>query len=401
MERQFREMVKLGLLLAMLIALTSDISRKSLSYAARLSSSGVIGAKELGVGALWDYHSHSSQFADPSSPVSDAASMFDIHRVAIVHRHGDRSQIKPSLGPVLEDSSSLREFWNSRLPDPATESLLDSVANIELHHAEAGTGLKTPKQGTPRDRILIGHDVGSHPFGMLTNRGVNQLVNVGSLLRQRYQLLLQNNGTSLYVRTTNYCRTQLSVRSLLLGLLDKHNTNTVPSDEDRITVFTRPRAKETLVHPVDGACHMWEHRSLTVAEEHTLPTTLTWYDGFKGNMEQILAGKAVFDSKAVFQFPTQTHSCSHVAENQNNNSNQSCVASSPSSAPPLTLEWPDVKEVITCHFEHNSGLLPEQITADTVTKSTEIASHVWREKYSVGFILLHLFSLVIMSLFTG
>lgn len=76
-----------------------------------------------------------------------------------------------------------------------------------------------------KDILFSGWDYKNIPYGQLTNLGSNQLIEVGRELRKRYIGIILPDDQSdissvLYCRSTNFCRTVQSLRSLLSGLIN-------------------------------------------------------------------------------------------------------------------------------------------------------------------------------------
>jgi hypothetical protein len=385
--------------LFMVVLVHLALQLRSSVYASRLASSSVIRLDNV-VGKsvpMWSYGSHSfDALVAPtvSHPVAshvgiDNASsedMFDIQRVVVVHRHGDRSQIKKSLGQLVPDSAQLRNFWKSRLPNSDWEAALDSVANIEMHHSESDGPVAGNNQSVT-ERIYAGQDIGKFPFGMLTGRGARQLASVGRMLSQRYGKLLlkeanssQIDSSTLYVRSSNYCRTQLSVRSLLLGLFgradEESSSPNLSHSDSAVTIVTRPRSRETMFPAEDHTCSALRTHTARVVKATTLMSAISEYESVKGTMEQLLATTSKFQvSQTVF--PVDNLGCELEV---NTSATQTCTAEVSEDR----FGWPDIKEVLTCHHVHESGFLPVSVDDAYVSKCTEIASHVWFEKYSVS-----------------
>lgn len=136
-------------------------------------------------------------------------------QVQVIHRHGDRSPITP-----MKDEA----FWSSTLvPRQVLEKIEQDIQRNQVHtHVAAGRG----------------------PFGKLTALGLLQMVQVGSILRERYvapeESNNNSNSSSLYlwnkerplqpsdirVFSTDFPRTIQSVQGLLSGLFPDGMTAT-------------------------------------------------------------------------------------------------------------------------------------------------------------------------------
>ena len=177
---------------------------------------------------------------------------------------------------------------------------------------------------------------------MLTEIGSKQLQDIGFILRERYDPLLKqsssNYSDSIYTRSTNMCRTILSLRSLLAGLLpDDHN---LQHPEKVPKIVKRYRTLETLYPQADGACAALSERRKVLFGTDFLANSISDYYIFENKI------------KAIFGYEEK-------------------------------VNWLEVKEVLTCHLVH--GLeLPKGISEDDIDKATEITGYMWGALYNVS-----------------
>jgi hypothetical protein len=354
------------------------LASASPTSAARIRASfATLQASTIGNKPIWNWNEHA--FQPERAPVDPSLNDFDIQRVMIIHRHGDRSQIKSNLGFVLPDSNRLREFWTSRMPSSGAEEILASVANVEMHLVPDGVPEITAVKSA-HTRVYAGQDYHKYPFGMLTQRGVDQLMNIGRMVYQRYGNLLKVGGSfnasAVYARSSNYCRTQLSVRSLLLGLMEHPLRDN--NLDGQVTIVTRPRERETMFP--DEKCAAIIQHTARVCKIGTLPSKVPNYMTFTRKMEQLLRTKSSFGPEVMFE--NHKLACDITSEGGE------CIPSLNDTGATVKdmMTWPDIKEVVTCHWVHRSGFLPASIDESFVTKCSEIASQAWFEKYSVRII---------------
>ena len=104
---------------------------------------------------------------------------------AIVHRHGHRT---PSAN--LFRSQAEVDFWSGYLPHS------DEVRVV----TDRFTITSDPDNGMPRD-------LESCPFGLLTRKGLEHMMSVGTAVAQRFPAIAQ--ASAVHVTSTNYNRTQV------------------------------------------------------------------------------------------------------------------------------------------------------------------------------------------------
>ena len=178
-------------------------------------------------------------------PIPDHLSLTN---VVIIHRHGDRSQISREIGPNFPESSDVKDIWNSKLPVHTTMLSMAAAAHLppDLLHDDV------------KSAVYSGWDVKNIPYGQLTELGASQLTDIGKELRRRYVgTLLPDTSldasTLLYCRSTHFCRTIQSLRSLLSGLLDVDGTQ-YPHGSSHLLpiILSRAKSEETMFPGADG-----------------------------------------------------------------------------------------------------------------------------------------------------
>jgi len=279
-----------------------------------------------------------------------------LKKVILFTRHGDRSQISRTCGEKYKENDQLTEFWKSKLPSHETTLKLHNAAriiNLELEPSDIDGESVSDfiKSSTALNHdvpnVYIGWDSINTPYGMLTELGSQQLQHLGISMRARYfDLLMQHNGTndddddhslssSIYCRSTNMCRTILSLRSFLTGFLQS-DTTTKP------LIVRRHKLTETLYPQADGPCHKISQRREHLFSDNFIET-------------KILSDYEVFEKKIKRVLGFENH----------------------------PVNWLVVKEVLTCHTVHGIKL-PEEITDEDIDKATIIAATMWGRLYNVS-----------------
>lgn len=120
----------------------------------------------------------------------------------VFHRHGHRAPAHnvQAAGQATADEVAL---WSQLLPSQARFAELNQQFPVSNHAAN------------PQPR-----DLASHPFGILTNKGLHHLESVGQATARRFRSTpaLKAPGAHLEVYATNYQRTQASGQAFLYGL---------------------------------------------------------------------------------------------------------------------------------------------------------------------------------------
>jgi len=117
-----------------------------------------------------------------------------------------------------------------------------------------------------KKELFSGFDSLSYPYAQLTQVGSEQLTQVGAQLRKRYidsglllspETKLDSAASSVYLRSTNICRTLQSLRSLLVGFFGTDEK--IPHDKLPV-INTVPKRKEVLFPQGDGPCKPFSDR---------------------------------------------------------------------------------------------------------------------------------------------
>lgn len=257
-------------------------------------------------------------------------------KVAAVTRHGDRTPIAKQVGSLHKESEDISSLWRSILPTEETHEKLKSC--VAFGGCDQG--------------LYVGSDYNEHPHGMLTERGVQQLYEIGKSFRQRYcgsllstqkQQILRH----LYPRSTDYCRTILSVRSLMMGLLEESgNDEREGTDRDSLTsvttIHTRDRRWETLYPQADGRCAALSNRKLSVIQPAFLAGVFPDYYEFE---KKVKATFGYLDSEIV--------------------------------------DWLNVRDALTVYNVYS--VLPDNYSLQDVARAGEIATFIWRQMFEVFF----------------
>ena len=258
----------------------------------------------------------------PSNKYLSVPQNLEIKKVLVFIRHGDRSQIAKELGSRYPEDLNVTAYWKSKMPNSDDINKLLSVATSK-HDKHAITKEATM---TPFERLYIGRDTASYPYGMLTAVGARQLAELGQRLRNRYNrvpslaALFANDNTHkqphIYCRSTRICRTMMSLHALLYGLLigslDEVPTNTIAYDS-LPWIVTRPKLNETLYPQADGPCIPISNRRDVLFKNNFLSRSFHKYIEFEEHM------------KGVFGYVD-------------------------------TVNWLVLKDVLTCHMHHEIPL---------------------------------------------
>jgi hypothetical protein len=294
----------------------------------------------------------------------DISSELTLSFVVVIIRHGDRVQITREFGEAFKESKDLTRFWKSRLPSEKTLRLIGSSAFPIVSSSVTLESL--------RKRLYAGWDYSNIPYGQLTEHGAQQLIDVGHDLRSRYNDFLKEGNhsygmeTKIFCRTTNLCRTILSLRSLLTGL-QGYNTSVVRQQpfwnrnsyinildpflkfttKSKIKVpyiFARNKNSETMYPSADGSC--------SALNKHRINLILNNYNNgenippFHKELEEKL--KMILGIKENFRW----------------------------------LMWLNIMEIVTCYKAHNVTL-PKGIDDHTINQIIEFVTWVWGSLYKV------------------
>jgi hypothetical protein len=277
-------------------------------------------------------------FIPSSVPKLIVPDRYTLKKVLLFTRHGDRSQIAISMGTNFPENDMVTSIWDELLPKPNRLMNLKSIASFNV------PGLTRSDMGiNPEDDLYAGWDFINRPYGMLTDIGSQQLMSVGASLRTRYKNLLNNTNyaSSIYCRSTNMCRTLLSLRSILNGLLLDNPDFDVPTSFKSVPVIiSRPKVFETLYPQADGLCMALNARSDYLFGNHFLSTNIPGYEDFEKKISHIIGYEGE------------------------------------------TVDWLVVREVLTCHLEHKIPLPPGIVESD-IDKAAYISSYMWGALFNV------------------
>eukprot|EP01031_Cornospumella_fuschlensis_P036382 gene36382-44134_t len=156
------------------------------------------------------------------------AELLELQRLIITIRHGDRSSIHRLPNAVYADKRNAQQLFR-----PEVKSYLGYLDKIKLA-AEPSKNPLAPKgenlaQVLDVSRLFSVPDDSLHA-GQLTSQGFMQHIELGQTLRSKYLSFLSSitSPQQVYVRSTNYARTILSVSALLSSLVFS-STGGVPS----------------------------------------------------------------------------------------------------------------------------------------------------------------------------
>ena len=214
-------------------------------------------------------------------PIPDHLSLTN---VVIIHRHGDRSQISREIGPNFPETSDVKDIWNSKLPIDTTMLSMASAAYVPLEILQKGA----------KSAVFTGWDEKNIPYGQLTELGANQLMNIGKELRRRYVgTLLPDRSldasTMLYCRSTHFCRTIQSLRSLLSGLLETDDREFAGrSLLSQPIILSRAKCDETMVPGADGPCPAMSVRRTELFADNLMERSIPDYIQLEQKMRDVL-----------------------------------------------------------------------------------------------------------------
>lgn len=205
--------------------------------------------------------------------------------VVVIHRHGDRSQISREIGPNFPETSDIKEIWTSKLPVDTTMMTMAAAAHVPTDVLSLNV----------EKAIYTGWDEKNIPYGQLTELGAHQLMNIGRELRRRYvgsllPLESFDASTLLYCRSTNFCRTIQSIRSLLSGLLkvDGDDYSSMRSSQQLPVILSRAKKDETMFPGADGPCSAMTERRAEIFAESLMESSIPNYSELEQKMRDVL-----------------------------------------------------------------------------------------------------------------
>ena len=204
--------------------------------------------------------------------------------VVIIHRHGDRSQISREIGPNYPESPDIEKIWHSKLPIETTMMAMAAAAYVAPEVVS----------GHIRTTVFTGWDQNNIPYGQLTELGARQLINIGKEIRRRYVGTLfhaepLDASTLLYCRSTNFCRTIQSLRSLLSGLLNVDDVDYPHKSPELLpTILSRPKNEETMFPGADGPCAAMSDRRAEIFSNGLMEKSIPAYSELEERMKDVL-----------------------------------------------------------------------------------------------------------------
>jgi len=250
---------------------------------------------------------------------------YELTNVIIIHRHGDRSQINKGTGTKLKEFGAIDYMWKSKMPQPETLQRLAAVANVS-----------TDKQQS--QDIYDARDTYAYPYGMLTEVGAHQLITLGKILRNNYVGTFLSSPllkTELSLRSTNYCRTKLSLRGLLVGLYDLSPGDTL---EDPSDMEARPREKETLyAHSDRKPCPSLTNRRNEIFANNYIAKNFPNFIEFESRIASLIGYSG-------------------------------------------DIDWLAAREVLICRYSHQMPM-PESVTLEDIQTLDKFAGWVMKYQY--------------------
>eukprot|EP01041_Mallomonas_annulata_P011897 gene11897-24927_t len=252
---------------------------------------------------------------------------FKLTNVIVINRHGDRSQIAKGFGRSIDpvEDEGITSTWKTKLLSPETIRRLSIVAN-------------TPRSETELADVYDGWDVKKYPYGMLTEEGAQQLIRIGQELRARYLgTFLPTDFTNdhLYLRSTKFCRTRQSLRSILVGLhgIDDNNCSPINPSE----IYSRPKHEETMYPQADGPCPAMGARRTELFSDDFIAKNWPGFQEMEGRFKKLL----------------------NYSE---------------------PINWLTVREILVCQLSHNIPL-PEGLSPQDVAILNSFSGWLWGVLY--------------------
>ena len=336
----------------------------------------------------------SSIFSHVASKTSAPSIPPNLHLVAVacVHRHGDRSQIAKmeTLGPIyntkkddndktdyfidmntgkaakIDDNNnnnenanilSIKSLWKDKMPIAESMKCMNEAA-IEDKVDDPASSTYPVLEFTPGDSRLdetlySGWERNNYPYGQLTEKGFQELFTLGQELRKRYidtGLLGDSNsntvdGNLFYCRSTNFCRTKQSLRSLISGILFDPVSNSMNSKND-VKIFARPKTEETMFPQADGPCSAIAMRRAELFADDYIAQN---FKGLKYNYHDL------------------NEIVGNILGYTDNNRD--------------TMNWLSIREILVCHHVHNVPL-PKNITEDMIIDIDRLSGFMWNRLFS-------------------
>jgi lysophosphatidic acid phosphatase type 6 len=319
--------------------------------------------------------------------------------VVVLHRHGDRSQIAKATGPIHPITAELEDAYVTQMPslqslrlmlsaateetveDPASKGTLEGGERPDFSNGVGkgakevrgvGVGIGLGLAVVEEMEVYSGWERKNYPFGMLTERGFLQMRDVGRELRRRYidSAILPStdpNPNLLYCRSTNFCRTKQSLRSLLTGLLD------IPEVEMKNEIKSNSSSSST-----GGGVDKDTSRASTTRRTPGAPVIHTRLK----SQETMFASSSGPCSAAQELRRAELFADDFLAENWEgyNSLHETFSTVFGFSEAEEEVNWLTVREVLTCHSVHGVPL-PEPITEGHVHKVNHLSGFIWNRLF--------------------
>lgn len=178
------------------------------------------------------------------------ADQWVLHHLLINIRHGDRSSIhnipgaQPLAFQVKADQIQYIEYSALKYVPRLNSFKLKSVGESSLRNSEGDL------PDAFNISTLFREADSSIAPGILTTRGFMQHIYLGQYLARVYNKFLENSITSLdsvYIRSTNYRRTILSVSALMISMLPQIGG---PKPEDQMSILSYSDEADEIMHGV-------------------------------------------------------------------------------------------------------------------------------------------------------
>ncbi|KAI8644322.1 histidine phosphatase superfamily [Parasitella parasitica] len=139
----------------------------------------------------------------------------ELRLLQIVHRHGERSPVRRRLEGIFP------AVWN--LCD-ANTSMFATIARFENENLQGLTSVRTERmvETQKTESLSVPIKSGACYYGQLTNLGRYRMTSLGERIREMYINKLHflpdvYNEEAIYLRSSDYIRTQESVQQLVAG----------------------------------------------------------------------------------------------------------------------------------------------------------------------------------------
>jgi hypothetical protein len=311
--------------------------------------------------------SHLFSHSSTSAKLPPIPPNYELKAVAVVHRHGDRSQIARSAGPAFPHNEKLDQEWIARMPSSQSIISMTAAAVDDERFEDASAqevlerdiDINIDQINSLNDEVYSGWERANYPYGQLTERGFQELKSVGKELRRRYVGTLlpndvsQSQGEYIHARSTNFCRTKQSLRSLLVGLFDiRPSATSDPSDMGTSTtgvrIKTKPKAMEIMFPQAGGLCSAIGLRRAELYADNYIAETWQGMESYYNLYDQVFT---------MYGYKQEGDS-----------------------DPEIPLNWMTTREVMVCSLAHDLPR-PKELTEDIVKDVDNLAGFMWNRLY--------------------